>query len=101
MRIDNGDKPDVNVTNLDRTLESQDVSPAATAAEAAAKDSIPVDDRVALSLATNLLQQASQADSSARLARILELKDAIQKNQYRVDPMKVSRALIEAQLLGG
>jgi anti-sigma28 factor (negative regulator of flagellin synthesis) len=66
----------------------------------APKVPIPVSDQIALSLATKLLQQASTAGEGARLDRILQLKTAIVKEQYRYDPLAVGHALIEANLLG-
>jgi anti-sigma28 factor (negative regulator of flagellin synthesis) len=66
----------------------------------APKIPIPVSDQIALSLATKLLQQASVAGEGARLDRILQLKTAIVKQQYRYDPLAVGHALIEAHLLG-
>jgi anti-sigma28 factor (negative regulator of flagellin synthesis) len=60
----------------------------------------PVNDQIALSLATKLLQQASSAGEEVRLQRILQLKTAIVKEQYRYDPLAVGHALVEASLLG-
>jgi len=95
--------PDVPLS-LEPTQQSHEVShaapPEAPATSGVPKAPIPVNDQIALSLATNLLQQASNAGEQSRLDRILQLKTAIVKEQYRYDPLAVGHALIEASLLG-
>lgn len=61
---------------------------------------VPVNDQIALSLATTFLQQAANAGEQVRLERILQLKTALVKEQYQYDPLVVGRALIEAHLRG-
>ena len=61
---------------------------------------VPVNDQIALSLATKFLQKATNAGEDVRLERILQLKTAIVKEQYQYDPLVVGRALIEAHLRG-
>jgi len=104
MIVKQGDTPDVAGANLERTQQSREVSNAATpevpASSAAPKAATPVNDQIALSLATNLVQQASTAGQQASLERILQLRTAIVKEQYRYDPLAVGHALIEAGLLG-
>ena len=104
MIVKNGETPDVSAINLERAQQSREVSQAATpeapASSPTPKAPTPVNDQIALSLATNLVQQASSAGESARLERILQLKTAIVKEQYRYDPLAVGHALIEAHLLG-
>ncbi|HWY47342.1 MAG TPA: hypothetical protein VNX70_08155 [Bryobacteraceae bacterium] len=104
MIVKNGETPDLPGVNLERTQQSREVSGAATpeapANSAAPKAPTPVNDQIALSLATNLVQQASSAGQQARLERILQLRTAIVKEQYRYDPLAVGHALIEANLLG-
>jgi hypothetical protein len=104
MIVKNGESPDLPGVNLDRAQQSREVSnavpPGAPAGGAAPKAPIPVNDQIALSLATNLVQQASSAGEQARLERILQLRTAIVKEQYRYDPLAVGHALIEAHLLG-
>ena len=104
MIVKNGETPDLSGVSLERTQQSREVSNAATpeapASSAAPKAPTPVNDQIALSLATNLVQQASNAGEQARLERILQLKTAIVKEQYRYDPLAVGHALIEAGLLG-
>jgi hypothetical protein len=104
MIVKNGETPDVSATNLERTQQSREVAqaapPEAPVTIEAPKAPIPVNDQIALSLATKLLQQASVAGEEARLDRILQLKTAIVKQQYRYDPLAVGHALVEAHLLG-
>ncbi len=103
MIVKNGETPDVPVVSLERTHQSREVSnaqPENSVASHAPKLPAPVSDQIALSLATRLLQQASKAGDDVRLERILQLKTAIVKNQYRYDPLVVSRAVIQARLLG-
>ena len=104
MIVKHGETPDVPVVSLDRTQQSREVHNAAlpenSVASHAPKIPTPVSDQIALSLATRLLQQASKAGDDVRLERILQLKTAIVKNQYRYDPLVVSRAVIQARLLG-
>jgi len=104
MIVKNGDSPDLPVVNLERTQQSREVSnavpPEPSVSSAPPKAPAPVNDQIALSLATNLLQQASNAGEQSRLDRILQLKTAIVKEQYRYDPLVVGQALIQAHLLG-
>ena len=104
MIVKNGDTPDLPGLNLERAQQSREVShavaPEAPVTSEAPKVPIPINDQIALSLATRLLQQASTAGEQARLDRILQLKTAIIKEQYRYDPLAVGHALIEAHLLG-
>ena len=104
MIVQNGDAPDLSGVNLDRTQQSREVThavpPEAPVTSEAPKVPVPINDQIALSLATKLLQQASTAGEQARLDRILQLKTAIIKQQYRYDPLAVGHALIEAHLLG-
>jgi anti-sigma28 factor (negative regulator of flagellin synthesis) len=104
MIVKNGDTPDLPGVNLDRAQQSREVTHAAPPESPvtieAPKAPTPVNDQIALSLATKLLQQVSTAGQQARLDRILQLKTAIVKQQYRYDPLAVGHALIEAHLLG-
>lgn len=99
MTIKHGDTPGVSISNLERALESREVSHANTS-PSESKVPTPVNDQIALSMASKLLQQTTAAGEEVRLERILQLKTAIQNSQYGVDPMKVSHALIESELLG-
>ena len=101
MIVKNGETPDLTGVNLDRTQQSREAaqSEAAVTIEAP-KVPTPVNDQIALSLATKLLSQATTAGEEVRLERILQLKTAIVKAQYRYDPLAVGHALVEAHLLG-
>lgn len=98
MIINNGETPDVSLANLGRALGSQDVPATHTAPPSPAP--AVLDDRIALSMASRLVQQSSGTGDAAQLARILELKTAIENGQYSIDPLAVSQALIEAELMG-
>jgi anti-sigma28 factor (negative regulator of flagellin synthesis) len=104
MIVKNGETPDLPGINLERAQQSREVShaapPAPPVTSEAPKAPTPLNDQIALSLATKLLQQATTAGEESRLQRILQLKTAIVKEQYRYDPLAVGHALIEASLLG-
>ena len=104
MIVKNGETPDLSGVSLDRAQQSREVThaapPEAPVTNVAPKAPTPLNDQIALSLATKLLQQASTAGQEARLDRILQLKTAIVKEQYRYDPLAVGHALVEAHLLG-
>jgi anti-sigma28 factor (negative regulator of flagellin synthesis) len=99
MTIKQGTAVDVSASNVDRTLGSHEVQSANTS-QTPTKIPVGVDDKIALSMATRLVQQTLEGTDGTRLNRILELKTAIQNHQYGIDPLKVSHALIEAELLG-
>jgi flagellar biosynthesis anti-sigma factor FlgM len=97
MNIKTGDATNASQINLDQTRAprqsgSVDASGQTVTGPAVGGDSI------ALSSTRDLIQQALSAGSDARLARIQELKQQIDSNQYQVDPVAVSRALISAHL---
>lgn len=102
MIINNNETPDVSRLNLDQTSlsKSQGSSRAAGAYNSATTSSTPGDDTISLSNSPNLVQQALASPSSARLARIQELKALVASNQYQPDAQEVSRALINAHLGG-
>jgi len=98
MIINRGDSLDLTSSNVGRSAAAQEAE--AQAAIKAPPIPTGVNDQIALSLATNYVQQATSAGSDARLERILALKHAIQAEQYLVEPNAVSHALIRATLLG-
>ena len=102
MIINNNDTPDVSRLSPDKaTLEkTQGASRAAGAYQPATTDGTPGDDSISLSNSPNLIQQALDSASSARLARVQELKALVQNNQYQPDAQEVSRAVINAHLTG-
>ena len=59
-----------------------------------------VGDSIALTSSSSLVQQALNAGSDARTARIQQLKALIQNNQYQPSAQEVSSALISAHIAG-
>jgi anti-sigma28 factor (negative regulator of flagellin synthesis) len=57
-------------------------------------------DRIALSGISELVQQAQNAGSDDRAARVKELRQQIDSNQFEIDPLAVSQALINSSLAG-
>jgi flagellar biosynthesis anti-sigma factor FlgM len=100
MIINNNQTPDVSLLNLDKTQSSSPTTGANASKFTATTDSTPGDDSVSLSNSPNLVQQALNSSSSARSARIQELKAQVENNQYQPDAQEVSRALISAHLGG-
>lgn len=105
MTIQNNESPDISRLNLEQTQQSSRTGHAAGAASASSSasetvDSTPGDDSISLSNSPNLLQQALASSSSARLARVAELKALVQNNQYLPSATEVSSALINAHLTG-
>jgi flagellar biosynthesis anti-sigma factor FlgM len=97
MIINNNETPDVSRLNLDKTQGSSRAA-GSGASTPATTASTPGDDSISLSNSQNLVQQALGSASSARLARVQELKALIQSNQYQPDAQEVGRALINAHL---
>ena len=99
MIINNNDTSDVSRLNLDKTAGS---APAAgtAASKFATTDSTPASDSVSLSNSPNLVQQALNSSSPARLARVQELKALVQSTQYQPDARELSSALVDAHLTG-
>jgi anti-sigma28 factor (negative regulator of flagellin synthesis) len=102
MIVKNGETANVPSHSLKRYQQSHEIASTTEIASDsnATKVSVPVNDQIALSLATKFLQQAANAGEATRSERILQLKTAIVKEQYQCDPLVVDRALIEAHLQG-
>jgi len=100
MIINNNDTPDVSRLALDKTQGSSRAAGAGASQPATTTDNSPGDDSISLSNSPNLVQQALNSSSSARAARVQELKALVQNNQYQPDAQEVSRALINAHLKG-
>src|SRR5438046_819303 len=102
MIVKNGETPNVPSPTLESSHQSHEVTSATEIASDsnATKISVPVNDQIALSLATKFLLQAANAGGEVQLQRILQLKTAIVKEQYQYDPFVVGRALIEAHFRG-
>ena len=100
MIINNNQTPDVSSLNLDPTQSSSRAAGAGASAPATSTGSTPSVDSISLSNSPNLVQQALDSSSSARAARIQELKALVASNQYNPDPQEVSSALINAHIAG-
>lgn len=102
MIINNNETPDVSRLGLEKTPldKAQGLSRTASAGASKSADSTSGDDSISLSNSPNLVQQALASASSARLARVQELKALVQNNQYNPDAVEVSRALISAHIKG-
>ena len=100
MIINNNETPDVSRLTLDQTQQSSRTAGPTASKSTAATDATPGDDTLSLSSSPNLVQQALASSSSARSARVQELKALIANNQYQPDAQEVSRALIDAHRVG-
>jgi flagellar biosynthesis anti-sigma factor FlgM len=100
MIINNNESPDVSRLNLDQTQQSARTASAGASKSTSAAGNSPGDDSISLSNSPNLVQQALASSSSARSARVQELKALVQSNQYQPDAQAVSVALINAHLTG-
>jgi flagellar biosynthesis anti-sigma factor FlgM len=97
MKIKTGDATDAAQINVEQARSPRPVSGADRAMPGAIA-SPPNADSIALSSTKDLVQRALNAGSDARLARILELKQQIESGQYHIDPLAVSRSLVDAHL---
>jgi flagellar biosynthesis anti-sigma factor FlgM len=100
MIINNNESPDVSRLNLDQTQQSARTASAGASKSSSVTGNSPGDDSISLSNSPNLVQQALASSSSARSARVQELKALVQSNQYQPDAQAVSVALINAHLTG-
>ena len=98
MIINNNETPDVSRLGLEKT--PLDKTRTASAGASKSTGSTPGDDSISLSNSGNLVQQSLASASSARLARVQQLKALVQSNQYNPDAVEVSRALISAHIKG-
>jgi anti-sigma28 factor (negative regulator of flagellin synthesis) len=98
MTIKHIESPDVSNASLQKATGHDDVSTTPPTQQVPPAESL--DDTIALSVASRFVRASEGAGEGDRLARILELKTAIQKNQYAIDPLAVSHALIAAELQG-
>ena len=96
MTIKTNGATDATQIDLNQARESRDISNASPL-ESTTTGSRGTDS-IALSGIRDLVQQALSSGADARTARIAQLKQQIDSNQYQVDPVAVSRALINAHL---
>ena len=86
-----------------REIELQPSRPAREPVDSSTSGSLEgsaASDSIALTGLNDLAQFALNAGASERAERVEQLKQAVQGNQYRIDPDSVSRALIAALLTG-
>lgn len=99
MTIKNGTTAGASQIDLDRTAGSRPVSSGSSSASSSGAAS-QASDSIALSQTNDLVQLALTTGSPARSARIEQLKNLVQTNQYQVDAGAVSNSLIDAHLRG-
>ena len=99
MTIKNSDTVGVSGTNLDQTSAARQIGNAAPS-NSGSVDRTPADDSIALSNTSDLVKQALVSGTDARSARILQLRQLVETNQYHVDAAAVASALIDAHLVG-
>jgi len=99
MTIKNGDTAGVSQMNLDQTSGSRQVGNVASSGSGSVART-PANDSIALSNTSDLVQQALTSGTDARSARVLQLRQLVQTNQYHVDAAAVASALIDAHLVG-
>jgi flagellar biosynthesis anti-sigma factor FlgM len=100
MIINNNDTADVSRANLEQASLNKTQGAARPGASDSTSTSATPGDSISLSNSPNLVQQALDSSTSARSARIQELKALVANNQYQPDAQEVSRALIDAHLTG-
>jgi flagellar biosynthesis anti-sigma factor FlgM len=101
MTVNNNDNPDITRLNLEQTsLQKTQGSSRAGDGNTSETGSAPGVDSISLSNVPNYVQQALTSSSSARAARIQELKALVANGQYQPDAQIVSSALIDAHLQG-
>ncbi|HUA20083.1 MAG TPA: flagellar biosynthesis anti-sigma factor FlgM [Bryobacteraceae bacterium] len=99
MMIKSGDSLDASRLGLDQTRGSQGVGTAGASASGSVQQN-PTNDSISLSTPGDIVQQALTAGASSRAARIQQLKSQIDSNQYQVDPLATSQAIIGAHIAG-
>ena len=99
MRIYSGGDMDASQINLDQTRSSREVLDN-TASNTNSTPSSSSSDSISLSGLGGIVQQALNAGADARAARVQQLKQLIESNQYPIDPVAVSNAIVGAHLAG-
>ena len=101
MRIYGSDMTDASQINLDQTRSSREVVDLSGSGSASSSNSASSSsDSIALSGISDLVQQAFSAGAQDRAARVQQLKQQIDNNQYSIDPSVVSSSIISAHLAG-
>jgi len=100
MRIDDNSNPvNTAIGQTTRTAETQ--AAGSTTKGAGAPSSSPAADGLQLSKFAGSLSQIFQSDSANRSQRVAQLAAAVQSGSYKVDPMAVSRALVDHAIAAG
>jgi anti-sigma28 factor (negative regulator of flagellin synthesis) len=99
MMIKGGDSLDAARLGLDQTRGSQGAGSAGAPASGSVQPNL-AHDSISLSTPGDIVQKALTAGASDRAARIQQLKNQIDSNQYQVDALATSRAIIDAHLAG-
>jgi flagellar biosynthesis anti-sigma factor FlgM len=99
MIVNNNETPGASRLNLDQTGSSSRTAQTGASQPAAGVVS-PGADSISLTSSSNLVQQALNAGSDARAARVQQLRALVQSNQYQPSAQEVSRALINAHIAG-
>jgi anti-sigma28 factor (negative regulator of flagellin synthesis) len=99
MMIKSGDSLDASRLGLDQTRGSQGAGSTGAPASGPVQPSSG-QDSISLSTPGDIVQQALTAGASDRAARIQQLKNQVDSNQYQVDAQATSRAIIDAHLAG-
>jgi anti-sigma28 factor (negative regulator of flagellin synthesis) len=97
--INNNETPGTSRLNLDQTSGSSRTTEA-SATNASAGAAGTGSDSISLTNSLHLVQQALTAGTSARAARVQQLKALVQSNQYNPSAQEISSALISAHLAG-
>jgi len=100
MSIKTGDTTNASQINLNPTPEPRDVSRGGGSSVTSSSGAPQAADSIALSNTNALVQQALSAGTDERTARVQELKQLYDNNQYYADPVTVSRSLISAHISG-
>ena len=96
MKIKTDGAPNASQIDLNQTQQSREVS--STSAPGPSSAGSITGDSITISGLSDLVQQAVNSGADARTARVEQLRQLVQSNQYNVDPEAVSRALINAHL---
>jgi len=97
MNIKTGAATNASQIDLNQTPEPREASRAGALGSQSAP---PATDSIALSNTNELVQQALTAGTEVRAARVQELKQLYENNQYYSDPVAVSQSLITAHIAG-
>jgi|HubBroStandDraft_1064217.scaffolds.fasta_scaffold109864_2 hypothetical protein len=100
MSIKTGDTTNAPQINLNPAPEPRDATRTGGSPVTSSAGSPQAADSIALSNTNALVQQALSAGTDERTARVQELKQLYDNNQYYADPLTVSRSLISAHIAG-